>query len=64
MRDLQKIDADIALELGWVRIEERLHGNRTHPEVQAATARVDALLEERSDVVLALQYQPPGAIDA
>lgn len=62
MRDLKTIDQDIVTER-VVQAYERRAGDNT-AQAQASAARIDALLDERSDVVRALPDHTPRPVDA
>ena len=62
MRALAQIDADLDTEWLWLDRERR--NGEGSAGVRDAKARVDALLDERSDVVHALSGAAPSAVDA
>ena len=61
MRDLHTIDQEIALErVIWDH--ERRH--QASNDYQAAARRIDALLDERSNVVSKMRDKSPRSVDA
>lgn len=64
MRELRAIDEDLAAERQWWQREVRRTGSHRHTDVQAAARRLDLLLDERSDVLQALQSASSGPVDA